>query len=162
MKPYAKLNRADLVEFPIWEWLPDDAASDIDGSTDESFIQPTHLSKIPSNGFGQYIAAATISLRNGERLPGIVEVTTANDSISIQATTVFLLDRQLQIPGMETNRLLTRYTKILENYPVGWELNVRIGEESESRTGAIKHGDLKEIVAMGVEALMTLKGLRKK
>ena len=89
-------------------------------------------------------------------------MTTDHGAISIEPTTVFLLDRHLQIPGVETNRLLTRYTKSIDNCPVGWKLAVPIQGEPEVRTGKIKHGDMKEIMAIGIQALLALKGLRKK
>ena len=162
VKPYAKLTRADLEQSPIWEWVPEDDAVDASESIDESYVGPTDLVEIPTDTFGQFIVAATIDLRSGDRHPGIAEVTTDHGAISIEPTTVFLLDRHLQIPGVETNRLLTRYTKSKDNCPVSWSLAVLLQGETEVRTGEIRHGDMKEIMEMGIQALLTLNGLRKK
>ena len=162
MKPYAKLTRADLEQSPIWEWLPEDDAAESAGSIDESYVGPTDLIEIPTGQFAQFIVAASIELKSGDRHPGIAEVTTDHGAISVEPTTVFLLDRHLQIPGVETNRLLTRYTKSKDNCPVGWKLAVAIQGETEARSGEIKHGDMKEVMEMGMQALLALKGLRKK
>ena len=162
VKPYTKLTRADLEQSPIWEWLAEDDTSDPPDSIDESYTGPTDLIEIPTESFAQFIVAASIELKSGELMPGIAEVTTADGEVSIQPTTVFLLDRHLQIPGIETNRLLTRYTKSIDSCPVGWKLAIRVQGESEVRCGEIKHGDMKEVMAMGVQALLALKGLRKK
>ena len=162
MKPYAKLTRADLERSPIWAWLPEDGSAEPPDGIDESFVGPTDLIEIPMGSFGQFIVAATIDLKSGDRHPGIAEVTTDHGAFSIRPVTVFLLDRHLQIPGVETNRLLTRYTKSIDNCPIGWRLAVPIQGESQLRTGEIKHGDMKEIMEMGIGALLALKGLRKK
>ena len=162
MKPYSKLTRADLERSPIWEWLPEDDSVEPSESIDESYVGPTDLLEIPTGSFGQFIVAATIDLKSGDRHRGIAEVTTAPGAISIEPTTVFLLDRHLRIPAMETNRLLTRYTKSIGNCPVGWTLAVPIQGETEARTGPIKHGDMNEIMEMGVQALLALKAMRKK
>ena len=162
MKPYAKLTRADLEQSPIWEWLPEDDTSEPSESIDESYVGPTDLIEIPIGFFGQFIVAASIELKSGDRLPGIAEATTEHGAISIQPTTVFLLDRHLQIPGVETNRLLTCSTKSMDNCPVGGKLAVPIQGESEVRSGEVKHDDMKEIIEMGIQAFFALKGLRKK
>ena len=162
MKPYAKLTRADLQQSPVWEWLPDDDTTELAETIDESYVGPTDLVEIPKGSFAQFIVATSIELKNGDLMPGIAEVTTADGTISIQPTTVFLLDRHLQIPGVETNRLLTRYTKSIDNCPVGWRLSIPIEGESELRSGEIKHGDMKEILETGLQAMLALKGLRKK
>ena len=162
MKPYAKLTRADLQQSPIWEWLPEDDSTEPPDTIDESYVGPTDLVEVPKDTFAQFIVAASIELKSGDLIPGIVEVTTDDGTVSIQPTTVFLLDRHLQIPGVETNRLLTRYTKSIDNCPVGWRLSTLIEGESEIRSGEIKHGDMKELLEMGIRALAALKGLRKK
>lgn len=161
MKPYAKLTRADLEQFPIWEWVLEEDDPALDEAHDESYVQATELTNIPELSFAQFVSAATIELKDGSRMPGIAEVTVAEGSVAIQPTTVFLLDRHLQIPGVETNRLLTRYTKSLENYPVAWQLAVLVQGEKSERTGKIAGGDMKDLVAIGMQALLALKSLRK-
>ena len=162
MTPYAKLTRADLQQSPIWEWLPEEDSTERVDAIDESYVGPTDLVEIPKVSFSQFIVAASIELKSGDVTPGIAEVTTAESATSIQPTTVFLLDRHLQIPGVETNRLLTRYTKSIDNCPVGWRLAILIEGESELRSGEIKHSDMKDILEMGLQAMLALKGLRKK
>ena len=162
MKPYAKLNRADLEQSPIWEWVSEGNSGEASEDTDESYVVPTGLTEIPTDSFQQFIVAAIIELKSGESFPGIAEVTTDHGAASVQPSTVFLRDRQLQIPGVETNRLLTRYTKAIDNYPVGWRLVAPVQGEAELRAGPIKHGDMKEIMQMAIEALTALKGMRKK
>ena len=94
-------------------------------------------------------------------MPGISEVTIAEGKVSVQPTTVLLLDRHLQVPSVETNRLLTRFTKTIENYPTTWKLDVKVEGESKVRSGKIKGGDMKNIVAAGIAVLLSLKALRR-
>ena len=160
-KPFKKLKRGDLESAPVWEWLPDDGAEDADPDADESYVQPTSLTELPLGSFGQFIVAAQISLKHGEPLPGIAEVTIASDETVVRPAVVFLLDRQLQIPSVETNRLLARFTKTAQNCPVGWQLRIRLQGEPEVRSGQIKGGDMADVVRAGLEALLALKALRK-
>jgi hypothetical protein len=160
-KPFAKLNRADLQLSPVWEWMDEDTPVIGDDDPDESFVQPTAFASIPRASFAQYVVATTIGLKDGSTLPGIAEVTMAEGKVSVLPTTVLLLDRHLQVPGVETNRLLARFTKTIENYPTTWRLDVQVEGESKRRSGKIKGGDMKNIVAAGVAVLMSLKALRK-
>lgn len=160
-KPCAKLNRDDLRSTPIWEWLPDDGADAQAEGADESFVRPTALATIPADSFAQFVVAATFGLRDGSAMPGIAEVTVDGKRVAVQPTTLFLLDRQLRVPGVETNRLLSRYTKSAGNHPIDWVLNVRIDGEAKPRSGKIKGGDMKDMVAAGLAVLESLKALRK-
>lgn len=160
-KPFLKLNRADFLQTPIWEWVSDDESSVNAELADESHVQPTAFAEIPLVSFGQFIVSSVVDLKSGASMPGIAEVTVANGDIAVHPSVVFLLDRQLQIPGVETNRLLTRFTKTAENYPVAWRLCVNNHGEGNPRSGPIKGGDMKELVAAGLEALLALKALRK-
>lgn len=161
-KPFTKLNRADLEQVPLWEWVQDDLALPDNGVVDESFVQATQYTSIPLVDYGQFVVSAGIHLKGGDALPGICEVSVAAGKIAVLPTVVFMLDRQLTIPAVETNRLLSRYTKTLENYPVGWALKVLVEGESEPRSGHIKGGDMKDLVAVGMDILVALKSLRSK
>ena len=159
-KPFSKLKRNDLEQSPIWQWIHNDAASSDGELTDESFVEPTQFKQIPMAEFGQFIVAAEIQLKAGEPMPGICEITVANGKVGVTPVIQFLLDRQLQIPAVETNRLLSRYTQKLENFPTGWVLKVLVEGESELRSGSIKGGDMKDLRAIGLDILASLKSLR--
>jgi hypothetical protein len=159
-KPYGKLSRADLVQAPVWEWVIGSDQNAVDESADESHVQPAGFAEIPQKPFAQFIVATTIGLKDGSHLPGISELTVAEGRVAVRPTIVFLLDRQLQIPGVETNRLLTRFTKTLENYPVTWKLGAGIEGEATIRSGKIKGGDMKNAVSAVMAVLQSLKGLR--
>jgi len=161
-KPYASLSRADLQQYPVWQWVLDEDCAAGAELVDESFVWPTEHAQIPKAEFAQFVVASSIKLKDGTAFPGIAELTVANGKVAIQPNVVFLLDRQLTIPGVETNRLLTRYAKTVENYPVGWTLNVLIDGETKPRSGKIHGGDMKDIVAAGMLILMSLKALRGK
>lgn len=162
MKPYAKLTRIDLAQSPIWEWAPEDDGPDSPEAIDESYVRSTPLSEIPLGPFAQYVVAISVELRNGDCMPGIAEVVVADSAVSVQPTTVLLLDRHLRIPGVETNRLLARYTQSIESYPVAWRLAVTVQGETQARCGEIKAGDMKDLVALGEQMLLSLKALREK
>ena len=159
-KPFTKLKRADLEQNPIWEWLQDETSLPEEENVDESSVQASPFTYIPTVEFGQFIVSATIHLNNGDSLPGICEVNVANGKLAVIPSTVFMLDRQLNIPAVDTNRLLSRYTQSLENYPVGWTLKALAEGESELRSGDIKGGDMKDLVAIGMDILNALKVLR--
>ncbi len=156
-KPFTKLKRVDFENNPIWEWIQDE--SNDEDEIDESFVQPTEHIHVPTEAFAQFIVAANIELKDGSLFPGIAEVTVADSNAAIQPTVVFMLDRKLQIPGLETNRLLTRYTQSLDNYPVGWKLNVLIEGEQERRSGEIKGGDLGRHIEEAMQQLLDLNKL---
>ena len=160
-KPFTKLNRGDLKKSPVWEWNDEEGLVTSDEETDESFVHRTGLSVVQHSPFAQYIVATTFGLKDGSTMPGISEVTIAEGKVSVQPTTVLLLDRHLQVPSVETNRLLTRFTKTIENYPTTWKLDVKVEGESKIRSGKIKGGDMKNIVAAGIAVLLSLKALRR-
>jgi hypothetical protein len=159
-KPFAKLKRADLELAPLWEWVQDEASMTEEEHVDESFVEASPFINIPIVEFGQFVVSAVIRLNNGDSLPGICEVTVAAGEVAVIPAIVFMIDRQLQIPSVDTNRLLSRYTQSLENYPVGWTLKVLVEGESELCSGCIKSGDMKNLVTVGMDILNALKSLR--
>jgi hypothetical protein len=159
-KPFTKLKRADLEQASIWEWLQNESSMPEGEQLDESFVETSPFANIPSVEFGQFVVSAEIHLNNGDSLPGICEVTVAAGELAVIPTIVFMLDRQLQIPGVETNRLLSRYTQSVENYPIGWVLKVLVDGESVLRYGCIKGGDMKDSLAIGLDILAAFKLLR--
>jgi hypothetical protein len=130
-KPLAKVTRNDFVVFPIWEWVLDEE------TTDETFVRPTGHATIPSSSFAQFIVAAVAKLRDGTCLPACVEVTVRGNMRSFDPSSVFLLDRHLDFTGMETTRLLSRYTKEVNNYPTHWTLNVPFDGETKLSHGKV-------------------------
>lgn len=162
VKPFNKLRRADFKQTPIWEWMQDDLALPENELADESFAQATQYTRIPLVDYGQFAVSADVRLKTGDTMPGICEVSVSNGKVAVLPTILFMLDRQLTLPAVETNRLLSRYTKTLENYPVGWVLKVLVEGEPEVRSGSIKGGDMKDLVAVGMDILNALKSLRSK
>ncbi|WP_150048574.1 hypothetical protein [Methylomonas rhizoryzae] len=161
-KPFATLNRADLEQAPIWEWAPEDSSATENELADESFVYATQYASIPMVDYGQFVVSADITLKEGGVMPGICEVSVAAGELAVVPEVVFMLDRQLTIPAVETNRLLSRYTKTLENYPTGFVLKVLVEGERELRSGSITAGDMKDLVAVGMDMLNALKSLRAK
>lgn len=151
MKPCRKLTPADFDTAPVWVWCAD---------SDDACVEATPLRDIPLHEFNQFIVACTITLADATEFPGFAEVTVADGRAAVVPTVVFLIDRQLRIPAVETNRLLSRYTKTA-NHPVAWRLAVPIEHEAGPRAGDIPGGDMTHIVAVGLELLSALKSLRK-
>lgn len=160
MKLCRKLTRADFDTAPVWTWQEDSDQAVDEVDTDESRVEATSLREIPLHEFNQFIVACTITLADGAEFPGFAEVTVADGRAAVVPVVVFLLDRQLRIPAVETNRLLSRYTK-KANHPAAWRLAVPIAHEAGHRAGDIKGADMSNVVAVGLELLAALKSLRK-
>lgn len=129
-KPYRKLNREDFDKFPVWEWILDENSNGIE---DETWVRPMSLASVPKSEFAQYLVSANATLRDGSLVPACVEVTVCKNSVEFEPLFVFLLDRHLDFIGMETTRLLSRYTKYPDNRPVQWELRVYLEGEHKFR-----------------------------
>jgi hypothetical protein len=134
-KPVHKVTREDFATFPIWEWAIDEEGL-VD--RDESYVRPTSHSSIPTDSFAQFIVVADAKLRDGTTLPAAIEVTVNGKAKSFEPMSVLLLDRHLEFVGMETTRLLSRYTKVVDNYPVRWQLRVPVKGEAKLRNAKVR------------------------
>jgi hypothetical protein len=134
-KPLRKITREDLAAFPIWEWAIDEEDA---GDRDESYVRPTSHASIPTGYFSQFIVAADAELRDGATLPAVVEVTLNEMARSFEPLSVLLLDRHLDFVSVETTRLLSRYTKVVDNYPVRWQLRVPVSGEEKLRRAKVR------------------------
>jgi len=133
-KPANCLTREDFVIHPIWEWVPDD---EFGGNSDESFVRPTHFSTIPQGEFRQYLVSSVAILKNKSEMPACVEVSIQGSRMRFAPQFIFLFDRQLEWISDETDRLLSRYTKHLDNRPVKWRLAAPIEGETTLRKGKV-------------------------
>lgn len=147
-KQFAKLNRADLSEEPVWEWV-----SGEDEEQDETWVRPTSHRSVPKSEFAQFVVNAVATLRDGGEVPACVEVTTSNEGVHCEPAFVFLLDRHLEFLGMETSRMFSKYTKTLNNHPVAWRLAVLIDGESTYRTGEVDHASFMKMAMGFMDAL---------
>lgn len=66
-KPVEEINAADLEQFPIWEFTPDDG----DDDQDETWVRPLPNNTIPESAFSLCIAAA-VRLRCGLVYPAVL------------------------------------------------------------------------------------------
>lgn len=140
-----KVTREDLAAFPVWEWAIDEEDAK---DRDESYIRPTAHLSIPVGSFAQFIVAADAKLRDGSTLPAVVEVTVNGKTKSFEPLSVLLLDRHLDFVGVETTRLLSRYTKVVDNYPVRWELRVSIHGEKNLCSAKVRRNFAFRILAL--------------
>jgi len=134
-KPINKVTREDFAIFPVWEWAIDEEGEE---GQDESFVRPTTHTSIPNGSFIQFVVAAEAKLRNRETMPACVEVTIKGKTKSFEPLSVLLLDRHLDFAGMETTRLLSRYTKEIDNYPAAWKLKVPFEGEKKLRSASVR------------------------
>lgn len=155
-KPAAKLNRQDLADHPVWQWLDDVGAGSTD--TDESFVRPAILETAP---FAQYLVAATATLRDGSQLPACVAVTFDRRRVICAPEFVLMLDRQLPFVGNETERLLSRFTKTAANRPVRWRLARALPGERQPREGSVRRSLTYLIASFALRAALARMGARR-
>jgi hypothetical protein len=139
-KPFRKIAQTDFSIFPVWEW-----ALDEEGFDGEAFVRPTAHKTVPKAAFAQYIVSANAHLRDGTIIPACVEVTVKGKRWHFAPTVLFLLERHVDFVGVESTRMLSRYTKTLDNYPTKWELGVPLEGETKLTIGHVRHGILKQI-----------------
>lgn len=144
-KPVAEMERADLSLSPIWEWRIDEEGL-LD--QDETWVRPTSYKTLPHAEFAQFLVSAIATLRDGTQMPACVEVMVARGRTSFRPAFVFMLDRQLEFAGHETTRLLSRYTKQVNNHPHKWELNVLFDGERSVRKGRARSRSFAIVLAL--------------
>lgn len=144
-KPLRKLTRADMQAFSIWEWAINEEGIE---AQDESVVRPTTHAVIPVDGFGQFVVAATAQLRDKTSMPALVEVTVNGKQRSCEPLAVFLLDRHLDFVGVESTRLLSRFTQTVNNHPVRWQLAVAISDEKKLRGAKVRRSAAYRLVAL--------------
>lgn len=144
-KPFSRITRADFAAFPVWEWADDEEG--VEGQ-DESFVRPTTHATVPKADFAQFLVQSKVRLRNGTEMAGCVEVTVQGRRVHCVPTVVFMLDRHLDFVGLETTRLLSRYTKTSNNFPVKWELSVPLAGQKKARAGRVRQGIVMRIIQL--------------
>ncbi|MFP5390784.1 MAG: hypothetical protein ACLGI6_04445 [Gammaproteobacteria bacterium] len=144
-KPFSRLTRADFAAFPIWEWADNETGFE---AQDESFVRPTAHAIVPTADFAQFLVQASVRLRNGTEMPGCVEVTVQGCRVHCVPTVVFMLDRHLDFVGLESTRLLSRYTKTPDNSPVKWTLSVLLIGEKKTRSGRVRRGIVMRVIEL--------------
>jgi hypothetical protein len=135
VKSMARLTRADLAAHPVWQYVAEPGEPE----QDESYVFPTELQTIPKeSGYQQYLVAAVAVLRDGTEFPACVELTWHGRQLSCVPLWVFLLGRQLDFVGVDTDRLLSRYTRYPANRPKAWRLATLVEGERKVRSGKVR------------------------
>ena len=157
-RPSATLHRHHLAAHPVWEYCLD---SEGDDAIDESHVRPCATPVVPRGTHAQFVVSATITLRDKTPLPGAVAVDVLGDKVLTTPMFVFLLDRQLDLVSMETDRLLSRYTKSPGNRVVRWTLDVVVEGERRPRTGRISRSIVFQLASLAIR-LVQLRQMRKR
>lgn len=151
--PADRLKRSHFGQSRAWSFVdPSDSA----GNDDESCVLPVDLLRLGDAEFGQFLVAAVMKLSTGVELPGAVQLTRLGGRIEIVPAFVFMLDRQLEPISMETERLLSRFTKTPGVRVTRWRLEIVLPGESRMRAGSIR----RSFVYLMASTLVRL-GLRK-
>lgn len=130
-----KLKRHHFDEAPVWTYCLD---SEDDRVSDESYVRPATSSDVSDGSYGQFLVAATFTLKSKHTLPGAVQIDVLGPKVVLDPAFVFLLDRQLSPISMDTDRLLSRYTKFPGNTPRRWTLQLTLPGESRPRSAHIR------------------------
>lgn len=130
-----KLKRHHFDETPVWAYCLD---SEGDRDSDESHVRPAAMSDISRGTHGQFLVAATFTLKSKHTFPGAVQIDVLGQKVVLAPAFVFLLDRQLSPISMDTDRLLSRYTKFPGNTPRKWVLQRALPGESKPRHAHIR------------------------
>lgn len=151
--PAARLKRSHFEQSRAWSFVdPSDSTRD----EDESCVVPVEVLRLRDAEFGQFLVAAMMKLSTGVELPGAVQLTRLGKRMEIVPAFVFMLDRQLEPIAMETERLLSRFTKTPGVRVTRWRLEFVLPGESRIRSGSIR----RSFVYLMASTLVRL-GLRK-
>jgi hypothetical protein len=130
-----KLKRHHFDKSPVWAYCLN---SEGDHDSDESYVRPATISDISRGSYGQFLVAATFTLKSKHTLPGAVQIDVPERKAVLDPAFVFLIDRQLSPISMDTDRLLSRYTRFPGNTPRKWALQLALPGESRPRNAHIR------------------------
>ena len=130
-----ELKRHHFESAPVWAYCIE---SEDDPDLDESYVKPASISDISTGSYRQFLVAATYTLRSKHSLPGAVQIDAFGGKVVLNPAFVYLLDRQLPPISMDTDRLLSRYSKFPGNTPKRWTLQLTLPGESRPRSARIR------------------------
>lgn len=133
--PAAKLKRHHFEQSPVWAYCLEAEGT---AGADESSVRPADASEIARGSYGEFLVAATYTLRGKQSFPGAVQIDALGGEIVAEPAFVFLLDRHLEPISTQTDRLLSRYTQCPGNTPKRWALNLVLPHESKPRSAGIR------------------------
>lgn len=155
-RPAPELDADTIASAPVWRFLTEGESTDPDA--DESFVRAQDTP--PAIGeHASYLVAATYTLANGQRLPGLVQVDILGSHVELDPCAIYALGKQVDPLSKDAEMRLTRILHEENTRPVEWELVVSLVGENQSRREAISSSSFMR--ALGLLAkLVRLKRLR--
>jgi len=129
----SKLTEADLLRHPLWQFVGDD---DGENGGDESHVSPV-LELSLAEVTGSFIAYATYKLKNGQDIPGAVQVDVVRSKAYFTPAFIYVGSKALDPLEANITSRIARLTKSTDTQPVKWTLAAILKGETSPRTGRI-------------------------
>lgn len=155
-RPVHELTEADLQRHHVWQFMLD---ADGTGDVDESHASPT-TTGLRLGEYGSFIVAATSLLRNGQELPGAVQVDLLGSKVLVTPTHLFVQGKTLDPLASDAEARVARVTKSSNADPSRWRLDELFIGESEFRSGRIAKAGIGQAVGL-LARLLSLRFARR-
>lgn len=151
-RPVHELTAADFQRHPIREFRVDAEGAD---DTDESHASPAPAG-LCHGDCGSFMVQATILLKNGQELPGAVQVDLLGSKELFTPAFVYVQGERLDPLSTDAAIRIERITKLSDARPASWRLSVPFVGDAEKRAGKIAQSRL----VQALQLLVRLASLR--
>lgn len=131
--PACKLTQADFQRHPVWRFELD---SEHHTGADESHVSPA-AEALRLGTYGSFLVAATFGLKNGQELPGAVQVDLLGKKVLFTPAVIHAQGKSLDPLGSDTHSRLGRIVKASQAQPIAWRLDAHFTGEPAVRRGRI-------------------------
>ena len=139
-----ELTEADLEREPIWQFRTEAEGKD---DVDESHASP-NPDGLRVGSFGSFIVQATYVLKNGQELPGAVQVDLLGPKVLLAPAFLWAQGKQLDPLAPDVETRLRRITGVPNSRPSCWRLGVPFAGESRVPTGRIAQSNFMQALGL--------------
>lgn len=145
VRPANELPEADFQGSGVWRFVGPDEMEQFE--VDESYVV-LQASPPGAGEHGSYLIAARYELRNGDVLPGFVEVGVLGTRCEVTPSVIFAAGKSVEALGRDTETRLQRLLKIGNAQPVRWQLAQPLRGEAQARSGSIGRPGLSQALGL--------------
>lgn len=118
----------------MWRFVVEGESADPDA--DESQIRADAAPRL--GDFGSYLVAATYTLHNGTKLPGVVQLDLLGTQVECLPALIFARGKSIDPLAGDAASRLERVLKQADVQPIAWQLDVLLQGERTLRGATIK------------------------